>query len=260
MILSYRTGLEAVGAVVPETIVILSEYARVKDWDQVKRAVVRENLLMKRSSKRVRKILKAVKERFLSNPSTLPSVEQLARIVATDIPLAAKAQMLYPYHCRSDSLVEQSILRLVSPRLASDSEQEMTTRDVYDFLVAERRDHPELRQWSAYLRRRWSEGFLSLLRDYGLMEPAPSRRLIKPSIRIEAYAFFLLNLLWRGTTARSALNDDLWRLFMLTKGDQENLLVKAQAAGWLHYLRAGKIIELSPTHKSLEEWLDELGR
>jgi len=260
MIFKYRTGLEAVGAIVPETIIVLSEYASQKDWDQVKHAVVKENLLMKRSSKRIRKILKAVKGRFLRNPSTLPSAVQLARTMAADIPVTSKVQMLYPYHCRSDSLVEQSILRLVGPRLTSSSLRELTPRDVHSFLVAERRAHPELRQWSDYLRRRWSRGFLSFLRDYGLMEPAPSNLLIKPSIRIEPYAFFLLNLLWRGATVESVLNDDLWQLFMLTEGDQENLLAKAQAAGWLHYLRAGEIVELSSTHDSFEEWLDELGR
>ena len=37
----YRTGLEAVGAVVPESITILSEYARLEDWDQVRSKVLK---------------------------------------------------------------------------------------------------------------------------------------------------------------------------------------------------------------------------
>jgi hypothetical protein len=260
MSIKYRTGLEAVGAVIPETIAVLGEYARMEDWDQVKRAVIKENLLMKRSSKRIRRILKAVKRRYLMNPSMLPGVGQLARAIISDIPIASKAQVLYPYHCRSDLLVEQSILRLVSPRVMTGLSQELTSQDVREFLVTERKAHPELRQWSDYLRRRWSRGFLSFLRDYGFMEPAPSNQLIKQTVRTESFAFFLLNLLWRGATPRSILNDNLWRLFMLTDAELESLLSKTQAAGWLHYLRADNIIELSPSCSSFEEWTNGLGR
>ena len=92
------------------------------------------------------------------------------------------------------------------------------------------------------------------------MEPRPSNDLVKPSIRPETYCFFLLSNLWKGISAQRALKDDVWELFALKEIDHENLLVKAQGLGWIHYLRSGEIIELKPTHNSWRAWLDELGR
>jgi len=258
MSIKYRTGLEAVGAVIPETIAILREYARTKDWTQVRNKVLRENLLRKPSSSRVNKILRRLRLRFHVNPSALPGIDLASQIAVSRMPLSAKSQILYAYHCQSDPLVEQTIRRLVKPRLRS-CESELTVGDVYAFLNEEKREHSELRQWSDYLRRRWCRGFLSLLRDYGIMERAPSRRIHRPSFRIEAFTYFLLWMLENRKGFSDILRDDLWDLYMLESETMDSLLAKSQAMGWVHYLRAGDVVELSSRYSSLGAWLYELG-
>ena len=115
--------------------------------------------------------------------------------------------------------------------------------------------HPELQTWSDHLRSRWCRGFLALLRYFGLMEPAPSNRLLHPVVRVEAFAFFLLWLLQSGTGPLPALEHPWWDLYLMRDSDKESLLAQAQARGWLYYSRAVDIVELQPRYASLEEWI-----
>lgn len=255
----YRANLQRVGSLVPETIILLQEYARVKDWGKVRHLAIQENILGKRSPHTVDFILREVKRRMFQHEAELPRAELVAELISKDTPLATKSQILLIYLCKSDALVEQLILRLVKPRLAFRSQQQLSSKDVYDFLMEERKDHPELSRWSEYLRRRWSRGFLALLRDFGFMESAPSRNLTKPTVRVDTFAFFLLHLLKKKLPASNILGNWVWDMFLLSEEEKEGLLAETQKRGWVSFLKAGEVVELSFRYRSLEEWLDELG-
>jgi hypothetical protein len=255
----YAANLQRVGTAISETIAILREYSKSKDWNFVKNLVLRENVLKKRSSSTIEEVYQAVKSRFSTAEQFLPPLDDVANYVTKDIPLASKTQVLYIYHCYYDDLVRELMLRLVSPKLRSAVQSELTSKEVVRFINEEAKIHSELRRWSDYLRKRWSRGFLALLRDYGFMEESPSTRLVRTPLRVEAFTFFLLNLLDRGFTHTQALRSETWTLYILDDKNLEALLTKSQASGWLHYLRADDVMELSPTFKSLEEWLDALG-
>jgi len=257
IIVKYKADLQRVGSKIPETIILLREYARLNDWDEVKNSALKENILKKRSSQTVNYILQAVKKRLFNNPD-LPRAELVASVVSKEIPLAAKSQILFVYLCESDVLVKRLLLNLVKSRIIS-SERKMSANDVYDFLLAEKRVHPELKRWSEYLCKRWSRGFLSVLRDHGFMDPAPSKNLIKPSIRVEAFAFFLFHLIEKKLPVKDVLKNKLWDTFLLGPSEKDNLLNETQKHGWIRFLRTGEIIELVPSYKSLEEWLNGLG-
>jgi hypothetical protein len=255
----YAANLQRVGTAISETMAILREYTKSKDWNFVRNLVLRENLLRKRSSGTIEEVFQAVKSRFSTAEQFLPPLDDVANYLAKDIPLASKAQVLYIYHCYYDDLVRELVLRLVSPKLRSDAQPELTSKEVARFISEEAKIHLELRRWSDYLRKRWSRGFLALLRDYGFMEESPSSRLVKTPLRVEAFTFFLLGFLERGFTHGKALRSEIWALYILDEKNLEALLTKSQVSGWLHYLRAGDVVELSPTYKSLGEWLDALG-
>jgi hypothetical protein len=246
--------------VISESIVLLSEYSRLGDWEEVSHMAFQRNLLRKRSSHTIQGIVRAARKRFLQDHGPLPSAELLSRMVSASVSERAKAQALFTYLCASDRLVEQAVQLLVRPRLEASSSCHLTVADVVEFIDKERGSHPELGGWSEYLKRRWARGFLALLRDFDLMEPAPSKRLTTPLLRVEAFTFLLLGLLESGLPPAEALKHPTWNLFLLDEHERERLLAEAQARGWIYYSRAGEILELKPRYPSLEEWLcDGLG-
>jgi sulfur relay (sulfurtransferase) DsrC/TusE family protein len=252
----YKADLQRVGSLINESFVVLTEYDKVKDWQQVKEKVISQNLLNKQSSQTVQGIIAAIRKRFFRNHKFLPSAELLAKAIAKNISRNAKIQLLYPYICESDHLVKSMISNFVANKI-NQSQLILTKNDVLEFLEKEEKTHPELKKWSDYLKGRWTRGFLAFLRDFNIMEKAPSNRLIKPSLRIETFAFFMLGLLDKNLNIKEIFNNEIWHLYFLKNIDIEHFLVEMQARGWIYYSKAGEIIELTPKF-NLEGWLNGL--
>jgi hypothetical protein len=257
-VIIYKADLQRVGSLINESFVVLLEYDKIKDWKQVKEKIVFQNLINKQSSRTTEGILTAIHKRFFRNYEFLPSVELLAKLITKNISKTAKIQLLYPYICESDPLVKNLVLNLVAPRINNQSPSFLTKNDILEFLDKEQKSHPELKRWSDYLKGRWARGFLALLRDFDIMEKAPSDRLIKPSLRIETFTFFMLGLLDKKLSIKEILNNEIWCLYFLKNAEIEHLLVEMQARGWIYYSRVGEIIELKPKF-DLKGWLNGLG-
>lgn len=253
--LIYKADLQHAGTAVSETMIILREYPKHQDWRELRSSVLKENLLKKRTSVTANNILRAVRKRFFEDHFPLPSVDSVSHMVVTDASPISKAQILYPYICRADGLVEQAVLRLVKPRIENSFSPNLTKGDVVSFLREESSSHPELKSWAGSLTARWARGFLTLLRNFGMMKPAPESQLLVPRVRVETFAFFFLGLLESDFSPVHAMENPLWDLYFLKKPEIERLLVEAQARGWIYYSKAGDITELKPRYSSLKEWL-----
>jgi len=254
--LVYKADLQHAGTAIPETIILLSEYSKHRDWKKLRVSVLKRNLLKKRSSVTASNFLRAVRRRFFVDHSPLPSADSVAYAMVADMPRVAKSQILYPYVCKADALVEQVVLRLVKPRLEGSFSSNLTKEDVVNFLREESLSHLELQSWAESLTMRWARGFLALLRNFGVMTPAPKNKLLTPRVRVEAFTFFLLGLLDSGLSVSEILANSLWQLYMMSEQEKENLLVEASAKGWLHYARAASILEVKPRYASLKEWVE----
>jgi len=255
--LVYKADLQHAGTAVQESIIILSEYVKHRDWKQLRFAVLKRNLLKKRSSVTASNFLRASRRRFFVDRSPLPSADSVAYAMVAGMSQVAKAQILYPYVCKADALVEQVVLRLVKPHLEGSFSSDLTKEDVVNFLRDESSSHPEIRSWAESLRMRWARGFLALLRDFGMMESAPSNRLLRPLVRVEVFTFFLLGLLQSGLAPAEITRHPLWDLYFLKSPEIERLLVEAQARGWIYFSKAGDVIELKSRYSSLGEWLED---
>jgi|GEM_PF-527200 len=255
--LIYKADLQRAGSLINESFAVLTEYNRVKDWHQVKEKVISQNLLNKQSSHTIQGILAAIHKRFFRNHEFLPSAELLAKAITKNIIRNAKIQLLYPYICESDHLIKNIVLNFVAKKI-SKSQLILTKNEILEFLKKEEETHLELKKWSDYLKGRWIRGFLAFLRDFNIMEKAPSNRLIKLSLRIETFTFFMLGLLDKKLNTQEVLKNEIWHLYFLNNSEIEEYLVDVQARGWIYYLRAGEILELRSKH-NLGGWLNELG-
>jgi len=252
----YVAGFQRVGAIYEETIMLLKQFAHEENWNVVRERVFRENLLKKSSSAWIKDILRAVKHRFFVDKGLLPSGKQVSRFVSSSVSKSSKIQVLYQYICDSDPLVDRLIIGLVGPPLLKYGTSKLSKEMFYGFLKEEAENHHELRLWSPSVSGKWQRSFFAFLRSSGIMDKAPSLRIRKPVIRIEPFVFFVYGLLDKNFSGLEVVKSSLWRRYFMSEDDIEYALSSAQERGWLQYRRMGSIMELTPSYRSLEDWLN----
>jgi len=252
----YIAAFQRVGAIYEESMIVLGEYARVKDWEILKDKILRENLLKKGSSAWIDNILRIVKLRFSVDSGSLPSSKHVSKLILCDVPKFSKIQVLYQYVCHSDPLVDRVITGLVEPILVRYATSKLTKRMYFEFLDREAESHPELKSWSPTVYTTWQRKFFAFLRHSGIMEKAPNVEIRKPVIRVEPFTFFLYGLIDKGSSGLEVINSPLWRRYFMNEEDVEHALSLAQERSWIEFRRLGSIVELTTNFCSLEEWLD----
>jgi hypothetical protein len=254
--MKYVASFQRVGAIYEETITLLSQFARERDWNVVKEKVFQENLLKKSSSAWIKDILGAVERRFFTGKGLLPNSRQISKFVSSNVSKSSKVQALYQYICNSDLLVDRLITGLVGPPRLKYGISKLSKEMYYKFLKEEAESHPELRLWSPSVYGKWQRSFFAFLRASGIMEKAPSFRIKKPVVRIEPFVFFVYGLLDKKSSGLEVIKSSLWRRYFMSEDDIEYALSSAQERGWLQYRRMGSIVELTPSYRSLEDWLN----
>ena len=110
-----------------------------------------------------------MKNRFF-NVEELPDLETITQFVSTDIPEKAKIQVLWPYICRTDSLIEQYVFRLLEPTINSLSKPNLSKDTFFDFFEEESQIHPELQKWSDSSQKKWVLTLLSIFRNFDFIQ------------------------------------------------------------------------------------------
>lgn len=254
----YSANLQRVGSLIPETVNVLTEYHKVKNWRYIRKEVLKGNLIGKGSTNTINGILDSIHKRYVVERSPLPKLSLLAEFLNKDLPSKSKLQVLFPYICASDRLVKDLIASLLWSRFPS-ANVRIAKSDVYRFLQNSSKIHPELDAWSEYLKMKWTSSFLALLRDFGLMEKAPRTDIIIPIIRVHAFFFILFGLIESGYSHKECLQHEIWLVYLLSRKRMDDLLIESQANGWLYYSNAGDVIEISLNNSSLEDWLNDMG-
>lgn len=257
---TYAANLQNVGLVPGETQVLLSAYVEVGDWRKVRQLALEQNLLGKRSTTTVRHILKVVARRYLKGPEWLPDARSAGTFFARpSLPSRAKVQVAFLYTVAEDLLVQACLGSLVLGRPRPRSGTYLHLDEVLAFLRGLEAEHPELGRWRPYLRRRWASGFLSLLREGGLMAPAPSWTLSDPIILPEAFGFVFPWLVERTGSVRSALDHRALAWWGLDAGELRELLAAGQDRGWWRYAAVGCMVEFQPLLPPGGALIDALG-
>lgn len=252
----HKENLNRCGARILETITILKEYNITRDWEKVQKKALDDNIINKQSDNTIKTIIRCVKNRFM-DVDELPSFDELSLFVSSDIPEKAKIQVLLPYICKTDSLINQYIINLVFPNLQSNN-LELSKEIFHDFFKKESHEHPELTKWSENSEVRWVRSLLSILRKFGYMQPAPSLKLEKPQLKIETFSFYSLFFILNGISGVKLVKNELWKLFGLSIEETERFLENAQMKGWIHYHKSGDILSINTEYKSLEGWINDL--
>src|SRR5262249_356582 len=148
-----------VGLALDDSVVLCEEYQRTRDWTEVRRRALKENLLAKGSQARIEKLLRAVERRVLQAAPPLNCPDSLARFLSADIPSAGKAQLLFVLTAADDVALATAYNELVVRGLSGVARSAPGNPEVFRFLEEVARTRPEVARWKPQTRTRWAEGF-----------------------------------------------------------------------------------------------------
>jgi hypothetical protein len=125
--------------------------------------------------------------------------------------------------------------------------------DINEWLGQRETDHPEIAGWSPRTRGRLTAGYLSTIRDFGLVKGAKQKEFHRLYVPREAFVYALYHQKEQGLQGKSLIYSTDWRLFLLSESEVIFLLEDAANGGFVHFRRAGDIYDLRFVYQGLRE-------
>lgn len=253
----FRARLTEVGLAVEDSSTLCLEYTRTKDWAEVRRRALQDNLLGKGSQARIEKLLRAVERRVLSAAPPLACPFSLARFLAADLPTAARSQLLFVLTVAEDIALAAAYNKLVVPALNGGARRVPTQADILGFLEEAAHSRPEVASWTVPTRKRWAQGFRLVLREAGLRATGIGQEMLQPPVvRAETVSFLCHALADAGFSGWTILRHEVLRPLLSSNSDSVRAARALQDRGWWSFTQNDALVEFRRQHASLEEWLD----
>jgi hypothetical protein len=112
--------------------------------------------------------------------------------------------------------------------------------------------------WNDNTIRRVTQGVLSTLRDFGVLQGAVNKRIGPAYLSIQAFAYIVFYLRQHQPSGTKLLNLVDWKLFFLPREGVERFLLEAHQHGLLEYHVAGSVTRLTFPASTLEEYANVL--
>jgi hypothetical protein len=250
----YNSTLAGKGAYLPDTKTILREIDAGQSPDQVRQAVIEDDLLDQRTRQSRKTYWGEVFRRYVSGRDP-QHVANLARIVVhCPNPTAVDLVLFYEY-CQVDALL-YDLTACCTYELYQGARTAIDKVDVNEWLSRQEADHPEIAGWSPRTRGRLTAGYLSTIRDFGLVTGARQKQFHKMYVPREAFVYALYHQKDRGFEGKSLIHSTDWQLFLLSESEVIFLLEDAANGGFVHFRHAGSVYDLRFLYQDLSEVVD----
>ena len=246
----YSSKIIKAGALLADTKTLISEWDTTATVSGNLGRFRQENVLGKSSRSRVEDILAVFRQRYLIDEGV---IEALSVLVLKRLPSASLDRILYFHAVQSDRLLHDVVVDWLLPlqdRGISDIHLEEAQRLVSKW-VNEGRTTSE---WSEDTTRRVTQGILSTLRDFGILQGAVLKRFAPAHLTVTAFAYVMFSLKQHQKSGARLIEHPDWRLFFLAREEVEHLLFEAHQQGLLEYHAAGSVTRLSFPVSTLEEY------
>ena len=250
----YTSRIIKAGALLSDTKTLLAHWDTTSSVHDNLDRVRRENLFGKASRSRVEDILKIFRQRYLSEEEV---TRALVILVEQRFPTACLDRILYFHSARNDNLLHDVVTELLLPLKA----QGITDIDVHGI-------HRELSKWASNGKtagpwseptiRRITQGLLSALRDFGVLQGAVNKQIAPAYLPVHAFAYIIFYLRRSEPSGTKLLDHPDWKLFFLSREGVERFLVEAHQQGLLEYHAAGTVTRLDFPMNTLEEYANVL--
>ena len=245
----YTTNLSRKGALLDETLTVLSYVEAGESVEAVRRRVLADDLLLKTTLATRQGIWEEIRSRYMSDGELLPP---LARMVVQAPDRITQRLVLFYEYCLSEPLLRDTVLGCIYPRYAAGFSG-IGKAEIQQFFDEKLPAHPEIATWSPQTRDKVVSNILSILRDFGLLAGTQRKQFARLYVPLPAFVYVLHRRRSQGRiTAPAVLNDEVWHLFFLERGDLTPLLEEASAQGHCIFKHQADVMDLEWVYPSLE--------
>ncbi len=250
----YSSRIIKAGALIGDTKTLLSHWDTAASVaDNIDR-LQRENVFGKASRSRVEDILRIFRQRYLTEPSVTTA---LVTLVRGKFPSAGLDRLLYFHSARADQLLHDAVTEILLPM----HEKGLVDINVPEFqrcLAKWVEEGKTTGSWSEYTITRVSQGLLSALRDFGVLQGAVNKKIAPAFVPTEAFAYIVFYLKQHQASGVKLIESEDWKLFFLSREAVERFLFEAHQRNLLEYHVAGSVTRLTFPVETLEEYANVL--
>jgi hypothetical protein len=250
----YSSKIIKAGALIGDTKTLLAQWDVKSSVAENIDRVQRENVFGKASRSRVEDILAIFRQRYLSEDSV---TRALVTLVRGKFPTAALDRLLYFHSARADRLLHDAVTEILVPMQA----RGLMDIDVLDFqrpLAGWVDQGKTTGHWSETTITRITQGLLSALRDFGVLQGAVNKKIAPAYLPIEAFAYVVFYLKQHQPSGAMLIELSDWKLFFLPREGVERFLFEAHQRHLLEYHVAGSVTRLTFPAETLEEYANVL--
>lgn len=250
----YSSKIIKAGALLPDTKALLSAWDPGLSVSENLQRVRRQNLLGKTSRSRAEDILAIFRQRYLAE-------ETVARALATLVKHRCNGntldRILYFHSVRADALLHDAVIDLLVPHWTRGT-MEIDVREIELAVRNWAEEGKTSGAWSDSTIRRVTQGVLSTLRDFGVLQGAVNKRIAPAYLPVQAFSYIAFYLNQHQPSGAKLLDLVDWKLFFLPREGVERFLLEAHQHGLLEYHVAGSVTRLTFPATTLEEFADVL--
>ena len=247
----YNSTFSGRGALLSDVKTILRELETGQGVLQVREAVVEGDLIDRGTRQTRENVWKAIFRRYISARDP-EHVATLVRLVALCPNPAAVDLVLFYEYCQVDALL-YDLTACCTYELYQGARTAIDKVDVNEWLSRQETDHPEIANWSPRTRGRLTAGYLSTIRDFGLVRGSKHKEFHKMYVPREAFVYALYHHKDRGLEGKALIQSTDWRLFLLSESEVVFLLDDAANGGFIHFRHAGDIYDLRFVYRDLHQ-------
>ncbi len=251
---SYSTKIIKAGALIPDTKALLSVWDPRLSVSENLRLMRHHNLLGKTTRSRAKDILAIFRQRYLSDEN---NARALATIVRRQFDGNTLDRILYFHAARADSLLHDVVVDLLVPHWSRGT-MEIDVREIELTLRKWVEEGKTSGSWCDNTIRRVSQGVLSTLRDFGVLQGSLIKRIAPAYLSVQAFAYIAFYLKQHQPSGIKLLDLVDWKLFFLPREGVERFLLEAHQHGLLEYHVAGSVTRLSFPATTIEEYANVL--
>jgi hypothetical protein len=252
----YSSKIIKAGALIGDTKTLLSHWdVDVSVKENINR-VHRNNVFGKASRSRVKDILAIFRKRYLNEKSV---TEALVTLVREKFPIAALDRLLYFHSARADQLLYDAVTEILVPMQARGL-VDINVQDFQRSLAMWVDEGKTTGHWSELTITRISQGLLSALRDFGVLQGAVNKKVAPAYLPVESFAYVAFYLKQHQPSGVKLIELPDWKLFFLRRDAVERFLFEAHQRDLLEYHVAGSVTRLTFPAATLEEYATVLAK
>jgi hypothetical protein len=246
----YTSKIIKAGALLADTTTLFANWDESQSATQNLQRARSDNIFGKASRARIKDILAIFRQRYLHTESI---TKALTYLVKNHFPKPALDCIFYFHAAQSDRLLHDVVTEVLAER-HSRGRIDISIKDMYSAISQWVREGKTTGRWSEETTLRVTQGVMSTLRDFGLLQGAVSKRLSPIYLPVTAFSYIAFYLHTSQPSGERLIESPEWGLFLRTTNEVERLFMEAHQQRLLEYYAAGPVIRITFPSRSIEEY------